>query len=329
MPFTYTGTSTAAALTVGVLNDAITFAAQQTLGVDTRVDQTLGFAANAPTIGTTPNLDNVAVPTPPSINFSPEQALSLYDSTRLQITQQLSDGFTNYLTTYFPLGTELTDAIAWVKRALTTGGSGVNTTVEAQLWDRDRSRILSDAQRVEDETAATWAARRYPTPPGALTYQVLQVRRDAQKAIAESSRGQAIKVFDTEVENARLAIDKAIDLRKAAISTALDYIKALALGPQLGATLASTLIDAEAKVATVFTEFYRAQVAAAEIPLRIGTTNAELLQRTNEANQKSQVDTLRLRVDATMAAAQALSVQAAAVLNGFHAAVGVQGSESL
>lgn len=330
MTITYVGPSTAAVISVGVINDAITISQAKTDQEEAYVRETLALTDNPILISSVPRVDlGVVIPDTPAVEFDPNTALALYDSMRQQVTQQLADGFTNYITTYFPLGTEITDAAAWVKRALTTGGSGVNANVENQIWNRDRDRLMADERRAEAEIGRVWAAKRYPLPPGAASHQVAQARLSMQKAIGESSRERVIKTFDTEVENARLAVEKAIDLRRSAISTALDYMRALALGPQLGAQLAGTLLDAQAKVASILTDFYKAQVVAAELPLRIGIANADLVQRTNEANQKSQLENSSQRVATTMAAAQALATQAAALLNGIHASSSFSGTESV
>lgn len=330
MTITYTGPSTAAVICAGVINDAITISQTKTDLEEGYVRDTLELTENPILINSVPRVDaGVVIPDAPEVDFDPNGALALYDTMRQQITQQLADGFTNYITNYFPLGTEISDAAAWVKRALTTGGSGVNANVENQLWNRDRDRLMADERRAESEIGRVWAARRYPLPPGAASHQVALARLTMQKAIGESSRERTVKTFELEVENARLAVEKAIDLRRSAISTALDYMRALALGPQLGAQLAGTLLDAESKVASIVTDFYRAQIVAAEIPLRVGTANAELVQRTNEANQKSQLENMSQRVATTMSAAQALATQAAALLNGIHAQTSFSGSESV
>lgn len=330
MTITYVGPSTAAVICAGVINDAISISQAKTDREEMYVDDTLALTENPILISSVPRVDiGVTIPDAPAVEFDPNTALALYDAMRQQITQQLADGFTNYITTYFPLGTEIADAAAWVKRALTTGGSGVNANVENQMWNRDRDRLMADERRAENEVGRVWAAKRYPLPPGAASHQVAQARLALQKAVSESSRERVVKTFETEVENARLAVEKAIDLRRSAISTALDYMKALALGPQLGAQLAGTLLDAEAKVASIVTDFYKAQVLAAELPLRIGIANADLVQRTNEANQKSQLENMSQRVATTMSAAQALATQAAALLNGIHAQTSFNGSESV
>lgn len=328
-PFTYAGPSVAATLTTGVLNTAWDLATQKSADADSKTTTAVALATNAAHIKAPDDLANLPLPTAPIISFDPNKAQTTYDATAQALTASLTASFLEFLQDYFPLGTELAAAAAWVERALTTGGAGVNTVVEDQLWNRDRDRILNDAARAEDEAVSSWAARGYPLPPGAAAHQVHLLHRNAQTQIAESSRERATKTFEIEIENARLAVDKAISLRTSAVSSAGEYIRALALGPQLGAQLASTLVNAEATLASTTAEFYRAQVSALEIPLRIGTTNIEMKMRASESNQKADMDALRARVDVTMAAAQALSQQAAAMLNGFHAAVGVSGSESL
>lgn len=330
MAFTYAGSSVAAALTVGVLNDAIAIAQGKTDQVDGYLDNALVLAENAPQIDAASISDSVTLPTAPVIDFDGDALNAQYQSAKNELVAQVGTAFSDYLTAYFPLGQEVNLAQDWLEYQLATGGSGINAGVEAQIWDRDRSRILSDAARAEDEAAASWAARRYPVPPGALTYQVLQVRREAQKAIAEASRTAAIKVFETEVENVRFAITTAMDYRKTAISTALEYLKVKVLETaKVGAELGTALIEAEVNIARALTQMYVAQITAAELPVRIATTNAELTQRAREANQKASIETIAERVKVVMSAAQALSTQAAALLNGFHAQVGVSGGESL
>lgn len=328
MAFTYTGPSTAAALTVGVLNDAIVIAQGKTNQVDGYLVDALTMAANAPQITATLVGGSLTLPTPPDIDFDGNSLSALYQSAKAELTTQVADSLTNFLTGFFPLGQEVNYARQWIENQLLNGGSGINANVEAQIWDRDRSRILADADRVADEATALWASRGYPVPPGALTNQVLQINRDAQKAIAESSRAAAIKAFETDIENTRFAIQQAMEYRRTAMTTALQYVGLKVLeSAKVGAQLGTSLIESEVNIARALTAMYQAQTAAAELPLKIQTTNAELSQRSKEANQKASVDMVKLRVDAFTAAAQQLSTQAAALLNGFHASVGVSARE--
>lgn len=328
--FDFTAATTGAAAAVEeVFNAVWAIAAEKS---DTTADQTqaaIDYATNAPQIVAPDDLNAIDVSAPPAVSVMTISELqTLFDETTAATASSLVSAFGSFLSTYFPVGAELAAAQAWIERALTTGGSGINTNVEAQIWARDRARVMRDSARLEDEAMSTFAARGFPLPPGALAHQLLTIRRDTQDKIAESSSQAAIKSFDAEVANARLAVERAISLRVAAISAAGEYIKVIALGPQIGAQLTSTLVDAQAKLADATTSFYRAEVASKEIPLRIATTNAELQMRTSESNQKAAMDAIGHRVGAAMAAAQMNGTQAAAALNALHANAAISGADT-
>ena len=330
---TYSGPSVAAAFSAGVMNNAWTLAAQINSRFENKIDEALTEAAGAPYVIAPTALSDLLMPALPTMDLDPS---ALNDSVaRIRaididaLINDLAGGFDHFIATYFPLGDELQAAIDWVDRALTTGGTGINVNVEAQLWNRDRDRILRDAGRAEEDASASWAARGYPLPPGALSDQVLQIRRDAYVAVAASSREQAIKSFEAELENVRFAVDRAIQLRTSAISAAGEYVRTLAIGPEMAMKLAITPLEAQAKAFAATASFYQAQLAAYEIPLRLSTAQDDVQLRVRELNQKSDLAVLGERVQAVLAGAQASATQAAAMLNGFHASVGVSGSEQM
>jgi len=328
--FTYSGPSVGAAFTAGVFNLSWDLAAAKSVDALTRTDAAIALASTAPTIAATPTV-GVTLPTAPTAPTPLDQtaALSLFETAKNEVVTLLTSSFDTFLTTYFPVGSELAAAQTWLADAISTGGSGINAAVEDQIWERDRSRVLKDSGRVQEELISTWASRRFPLPPGAAAYQLLQAQKDAADKIAESSRGTAIKVFDTEIENVRFAVDKAISLRQIAVSAAGDFIRAIALGPQVGAQLMSSIVDAQAKMTGAVSEFYRAQISAAETKLRADTSTAEFDVRAKEANLRAAIEALSQRVSTAIAAAQMLATQAAASLNALHAAAGISGSESL
>lgn len=164
-------------------------------------------------------------------------------------------------------------------------------------------------------------------PPGALRHGQLSIVMTAQNAIAEAARTQATESFKAELENARLAVERAVSLRSLALSSAGEYIRTLSQGPQVAAQVASTIIDSQSRFSATLADFYRAQVAAAEIPVRVSTTNAELKFRATEANLRTAMETLGQRVNAVVANAQMVGTQAAAALNAIHTQAGVSGSD--
>lgn len=330
MGFTYNGPSTAAVFVAGVFNEQLLVANDRLDKSDQLTTDALALIGNAPQIGEVDIAAALALPPAPEIEgFSPSELTALYQSTADEIKAMLANGLSQFFTSYFPLGGELAAAQAWVQKALTTGGTGLNPVVEAQIWERDRSRLLRDAARAVDEVTAMWAARGYPVPPGALLDQVSRIDQDARDKIAQASRDVAIKQADLEIENIRFAVDKAISLRTSAIQAAGDYIRTLALGPQLGVQLASSVIDAKAKLANVLTSFYQAKISALELPVRVAIADANADVEVRKANLTAQVSVINARVATVEAAARAAGTQAAAALNALNGGASFSGSEHL
>lgn len=330
MPFTYSGPSASAAFVVGVFNEQLEVANQRLAASAEYTNLALQGLNNTPTVSDINLAGSGLVPFPPSLDgISPAEMISLYQGTSEEITAMLADGLTYFLTTYFPLGEELALARAWVARALSTGGTGLNPEIEDQIWQRERARLLKDAARATAQAASTWAARGYPLVPGGLAGQVEKIDQDARDKIAQSSRDIAIKQAEMELENIRFAVEKAISMRTVAIQAAGDYLRALALGPQLGAELATSLASAKTSMAQALTAMYQAEVAAVEIPVRVAIAEANANVELRKANLSAAVETIRARVEVTQAAALSAGTQAAAALNALNATTGFSANEQL
>lgn len=303
-------------------------AAQLSGLVDDRVDDALALASTAPSVPLPDSVISPVMPAAPSLPaLDQTTATALFDSTREDIVNLLVGKFSEFLATYFPQDDYVAEAEDWVTRAL-QGGTGVNTAVEAQLWERARARALQDGMRAQDELSVAWAARRFPVPPGAYMHASLQITKGTQDAIAGAAREQAVKTFETEVANVRFAVERAIAMRTLAVQSAGDYIRALATGPQVAVQAASSILSAQTAFSAALTNYYQAQVAAVEVPVRVATTNAELKTRTNEANLRAAIDTMGRRVDAVVSNAQMLATQAAAAFNAMHTQASVAGNDS-
>lgn len=294
-----------------------------------KVDTAIALTTPAPQAAAADVIQVPTLPDAPTLTaLSQPTATALYDSTSEDLINTLAGLFSGYLSEHFPNDDFVEDAQDWITRALTVGGSGINTAVEGQIWNRARDRALMDANRSREALEADWAARRFPTPPGALRSGLLMIDRTAQDAIAEAARAQATEAFSREVENARIAVERAVSLRSLALSTASEYIRTLAQGPQVAASVASTIIDSQSRFSATLADFYRAQLSAVEIPLRVSTTNAELKVRTNETNVRTAMETLTQRVNAAVANANMVATQAAAAFNAVNTSASVSGNDS-
>lgn len=330
MAFIVQGNSVAANLVAQVYDAQFEIARARLDRADELASDAMSASQSSGFIGAVSLARDVDIPTPPPVDgFTAGELDSMYRGTAAEIKNLLAEGLTRFLTTYFPLGNELVLAQEWITKALTVGGSGINPLIEEQVWQRDRDRALKDAARATAQAMATWAARGYPLPPGALVGQVAMIDQDARGKVAETSRNAAIKQLEMELENVKFAVEKAISLRTAAIVAAGDYIKTLALGPKIGVELATSMVDAKAKIAGTLTSFYQAQVSALEIPVRIAIAQGQLNMDAAKASLASANDTARNRTDVAVAAMQQVGTQAAAALNALNANAGFSGSEQV
>lgn len=120
---------------------------------------------------------------------NPADAKAIFDDARAEIHDEITMGYVEYLQTYFPDRSYFDNAIAWINRALTTGGTGVNAAVEAQIYERGRARLNTEAMRAENDAMQAFANRGFPLPPGALAHQVQLIRQDLRGKLRRRGRG--------------------------------------------------------------------------------------------------------------------------------------------
>lgn len=240
---------------------------------------------------------------------------ALFDSTYRRIIDDLSSKYAEFLSEFFPINGGLMNAVEqWLTNAV-AGGSGVNATVESQLWQRDRDRITIEAASASEEAVAAWAARGYPLVPGAAVAAVQEIQRKRSADINNQSREIAINAFKTEIENVRFAVKTAIDYRQQAVSAAGDYIRAMALGPQLATQLATAASDAQARLISAASTFYNARINVAQLAQQKNLTITDYNLRAALQESANTVNYSQLRTNTAMGAANAFNVQAAAALN--------------
>lgn len=243
------------------------------------------------------------------------------------VINQLSGLYAGWIATYLPDETPYFEAAQqWMYDAITNGGTGINAHVEAQIWDRDRSRILKEADRAEREVAQSWAAKGYSLPPGAETWQVLQVRKNAGDQIAQASRDVAIKQAELEIQNARFAVENSIKTWTSAMAAAADYIKALSVGPNSAMQVIPSITDSQSKLINAAGDYYRARIAVEELRLKASMPAAEWEQQARVKNAEWVMEQIKSQVSAAIAAAQSVGTQAAAALNSLHGSTGVSNS---
>lgn len=264
--------------------------------------------------------------TEPNVDI-PTQAAGIdttfYDAMVTDAIDKLSNLFGAYISYYFPDDNATNvHAEAWLQKALTTGGTGIDQTLEAQFWENDRSRILADTTRAVADATDAWAAKRFPLPSGALAGITARLQRDSLKELAASSRAIALKQADMELQNVRFAIEASQKLRQTALSTAVDYIKALASSITVAQNLAVTQADAQNGLIRAAADFYNARINAKSLLLKRDATDAEFEQEASKVNYQGDLALIEDKIKMLVAQAEAIAHMAAAAINNLHANVG-------
>lgn len=264
-----------------------------------------------------PNIDepNVFIPSRASgANFE------VYDEIYARIIEDLSGRYADYLVTYFPTDGALRTLVeGWIHNAVENGGTGINATVEAQIWSRDRDRINTEASALADEAVSVWAAKGYPIPPGAAlaTLQNLAVKRSTD--INASSRDAAIKAFETEVSNVRFAIETATKYRTLAVQAAGDYIRAMAQAPDIASKMANLDSDGQARLISAVSSFYGARINAAEAVQRSQIANQDSSLKAQIQSIQSTIELVNTKASTAVEVMKSLGQQAASALNAVNA----------
>ena len=173
------------------------------------------------------------------------------------------------------------------------GGTGLNPSVEAAIWNRSRDRETALAQANEDDIIRTSEAMGFMIPTGAMIDQMRMAQQNYYDKVSELSRDIAVKQAELEQSNLKDAV---------AAGTALE-----------GEIIQIYKTEADVYGVTV--------TAKAEVA-KLGMARYESLIRAYEAS----VGAYKSKVDAERSRIEALTAQSTTLLDGYKA--GAQAIES-
>jgi hypothetical protein len=303
-------------------NLGLTKSSDTTTRIDAITDETTGWLSTqaAPHVTggsvTSPNVvePNVTIPESQSAG----DVMTLFDTKYAEMVTMLSDKFIAFRTTYFPdESATYSAAETWLKAALDNPTSGLPVAVQDQLLTEDKDRITADAVRASDAVLQTFAARRFPLPPGAAASAITQIQQKAQDEIAGSSRKLTIMSVDTM----KFAIEKTLVQRQMAMSAAVEYIKAIA-SPDSMAQLVNVGYDAQSKLISAASQFYNSRTAVAELTAKVAEFNVSTTLDVAVKNQAADLTMIEDRLKAMLAACQLIAQEATSLFNNVHASAG-------
>jgi hypothetical protein len=239
-----------------------------------------------------------------------------FDAQLDKIMAMLSDELAGFFVKYYPLAADAFDeATNWLVNSITLGGTGINPDVEAQIWGRDRDRVIADGMRLEAQTLSEFSGRGFSIPPGAAAARLAKIKSDQLESLQAASRDAAIKQADMSVENLRFAVDNAIKSRMSAIQAAADYIRSIVSGADTAARVASIRLDAKARMMAATADLYRARLARDEMAMKITLSNQEASLKEQGLNIDGYSKAASTAASAVVAEAEAFARAAASALN--------------
>ena len=324
-----------AAFSINAATQVINAAWNKGLEKQTQFETKIGTASgswldpeNAPSItaatAAVPSVTEPSVTIPATVNVA--DVVDLFDTKYLELVSLLSDKFTAFRTTYFPDESAAYSAAEdWLQAAFSNPNAGLPSAVVTQLVDDDKGRILADATRATDAVMQTFAARRFPLPPGAAAGAVIQIQQKAQEAIAESSR----KITTMSVDQFRFVVQSTLGLRQSAMTAAIQYISALASGPDMASRVVGVGYDAQSKLISAASQFYNARTEAGRLVSDVNKFNATSQQDAAAKNQVANLTIIEDKLKALLSEAQMLAQMATSLFNNVHAGAGTNYSVSV
>lgn len=261
----------------------------------------------------------VTIPT----SVDPTDVMSMFDTKYTELVALLVEKFTAFQTAFFPNeSANYAVAESWLSDAISNPQHGIPDDVAAQLLTDVKSRAYADAAVQADAVIATFAARRFPLPPGAAASAVLQINQKAQDSISESSRAMVMKY----IESMKFAVENTLAQREKAMSAAIAYINALASGPNMASSLVGVGYDAQSKLISAAASYYNARTDASRMVKQAQQFNVDRKFAKDEKNVSNDMALMQENVKLLLTEAQALAQIATSLFNNLHVSSSVTAS---
>lgn len=294
-------------------------------------DQAQTAAVNILNLGPVPDPTLPQVIVPPFVN--PDEDLG--NEYKLEIAAafadldpKLTEDINDFLNTWFPdfAACLKTQIDSWICNTVQNGATGIPTAVENAIWQRSRERELQDAYRQEAEANAEFASRGFSLPAGVLSAQIQRIRQDAANKASTHSRDVAIKQAEIQIETIKFAVEQGVRLRLGIVQALIDFMRAKLGLYSLIKERAVSLVDAKRSLWQGAAAYYQALIAAAELQLKYDNIRIDSSLRENQIVAEFSSTNTQSRVQAAIAAAEAMGDIAGAALGSQNTLAAIENS---
>ncbi|MBI4695592.1 MAG: hypothetical protein HY749_16365 [Gammaproteobacteria bacterium] len=186
---------------------------------------------------------------------------------------------------------------------LQAGGYGIDVNDETQLLDRERERIVAEAQQTADSVEVAFATRRFSEPPGTMFGAMSRMKESIREAVQLASRNIYIQRATQFFQARQFAVQTAATLDR----TRADIIEiqfqieeararfALALF-QSQLEQFKTQLSAAIDKASLAVRIYEAQATMVDARARISTQKAQVFIAEYQANVQAFLGVMEIRL---------------------------------
>jgi hypothetical protein len=254
-----------------------------------------------------------------------------FDRTYAMFTADYQAQVSDFVLTYFPqVSSTLADnSDAWLNNALVNGGSGLPIDVENALWQRDRDRVVTAAIEAERTVVSEYASRGFSMPGGVLDNKVADIRLQASRQLAESSRTAATTNADWVLKNTQFAVEQTIKLRIGAMEALAAFLHAYAGIYSAAVDYSKVILECQSALWTASIQYYSSQVSYAGVATHGSEVDVSSQAQINSSAIGYIGESAKARASAAVGAAEALGRVASAALAAQHTNVSLSSSEQL
>lgn len=155
-----------------------------------------------------------------------------------------------------------------------TGDYGIDGTVFAQVWNQARDRAYRTANSETETLQATFSARGFTLPAGAMVDLVTQAEQRATNVVLDVNRDQAMKDADIRVDLLKTALQLSVQLKLGVMNAMADFYRLWITLPDKDIERARIRSQAMSAFYAALGNYYNVEIAFQELTLRAAQTDA-------------------------------------------------------
>jgi len=305
--------------TVSMTPPAINVDPTTSVTIDTSLEAAIPVAPSSgdyPSVPTEPSLGDYPMPTKPTYTLPTAPTItditipSFVDGTVLSITQSIPSldfvvpTIGDISTTDVSQDSLLQAAKAKLESNILDGGTMLDSTVEADIWQRGVERDEQALQDALDKVTAQWAKLGFSLPDGLLAGQYLAIQNEYTNRRIDRSREISVKQAELEQAGMFKSLELAIGLEKIIVDSANEYAKRVLEASKATADVTMAIVKTRIDRYNSMLEAYKADVLAYKTSIEAEMVRAEAYKARIAGLQAiAQVDEARVKVYAANIAA--------------------------